>query len=215
VLILLAATVSAWPGAVERLPAMDMPLYAAVVIGGIWLCLWQERWRWLGAIPVAAAALLMAGHEPPDLIIHGEGRDLGFMTQRGELVTLRAGARSLVGRSWSDATAADAVLSWEGSGYGRCSRDACTATIQRGGRAWTLLATRSRYPIARPVLAPSCEAADIVVSDRRLPGWCRPRWLKLDRARLEQTGAVAIRFDPLRIETAAEPRAGHPWATGR
>jgi competence protein ComEC len=54
-----------------------------------------------------------------------------------------------------------------------------------------------------------------VVSDRRLPGWCRPRWLKLDRARLEQTGAVAIRFDPLRIETAAEPRAGHPWATGR
>jgi competence protein ComEC len=60
-------------------------------------------------------------------------------------------------------------------------------------------------------MAPACAAADIVVSDRRLPGWCRPRWLLLDRARLGVTGAVAIRLVGGTVATARDAVGDRPW----
>ena len=83
-----------------------------------------------------------------------------------------------------------------------CGPDTCAATCVRGGRAWHLLATRSPYPVDRPAMR-GLRRADIVVSDRRLPGWCRPRWLKADAdAAGRRTGGLAIRL-------GAEPRGDH------
>ena len=51
-----------------------------------------------------------------------------------------------------------------------------------------------------------------MVSDRRLPRGCTPRWLKLDRDSLGRWGGVTIRLgDPPRIETVAEQIGDHPW----
>jgi len=63
------------------------------------------------------------------------------------------------------------------------------------------------------ILTRACAGVDIVVSERWLPDGCRPRWLKLDRARLARSGAVAIWFDPLRVQTVADGHGDHPWAT--
>lgn len=62
-------------------------------------------------------------------------------------------------------------------------------------------------------LVQACAQADIAVSDRWLPRSCSPRWLKLDRKALEQTGGVALYLDGKpRVETVSEQLAGHPWA---
>jgi competence protein ComEC len=55
-----------------------------------------------------------------------------------------------------------------------------------------------------------CRAADIVISERRLPPDCAPRWLRLDRPVLARSGGVAIVFDGQTIRTV---RGGgkHPW----
>ena len=75
-----------------------------------------------------------------------------------------------------------------------------------------MLAIRSRNRIDWVTLTRACADADIVVADRWLPKGCTPRWLKLDRKGLEQTGGVAIYLgeDP-RLETVAERIALHPW----
>jgi competence protein ComEC len=82
----------------------------------------------------------------------------------------------------------------DGSGFATCSRDSCVATLDRDGRRWLLLATRSSTWIDWPILVEACARADIVVSDRWLPRGCVPKWLKLDRRSLEQTGGVASTF---------------------
>ena len=41
-------TVAGWSGAVALLPAMPGWALAMVALGGLWLCIWQNRWRWLG-----------------------------------------------------------------------------------------------------------------------------------------------------------------------
>ena len=62
-------------------------------------------------------------------------------------------------------------------------------------------------------LVRACSEADIAVSDRWLPRSCTPRWLKLDRKALAQTGGVAIYLEAKpRVQTVSERLGEHPWA---
>jgi competence protein ComEC len=59
----------------------------------------------------------------------------------------------------------------------------------------------------------ACATADIVVSDRRLPRGCVPRWLKLDSTALRRTGGLAVYLGKSpRVDTVAERVGDHPWA---
>ena len=49
----LAHSVSSMRGAVALLPSMPAWAFGAVVGGGIWLCLWTNRWRLRGLVPIA------------------------------------------------------------------------------------------------------------------------------------------------------------------
>ena len=96
--------------------------------------------------------------------------------------------------------------------FGSCTRDACVAVVRRDGREFRLLATRSATRIDWRALVRACSEADIAVSDRWLPRSCAPRWLKLDRKALEETGGVAVYLDAKpRVETVAERLGEHPW----
>ena len=96
-----------------------------------------------------------------------------------------------------------------------CTVDTCRVRIARGGRSWRILATRSRYLLSYAEFRAECAAADIVVSDRRLPDWCAPRWFRADRAMLGQTGGIAVTFGSGRVETVADGEGGHPWVMAR
>jgi competence protein ComEC len=97
--------------------------------------------------------------------------------------------------------------------FSDCSDDACVALIQKGDRPWRLLATRSAYRINWSDLTSACGQADIVVSDRRLPRACAPRWLRLDPQVLARTGGMAIYLgsEP-RLDSVADRVGRHPWA---
>jgi competence protein ComEC len=97
--------------------------------------------------------------------------------------------------------------------FASCSRDACLATIASGGRTFRILATRSLYQLPIDQLTAACSSADIVVSDRRLPRTCTPKWLKLDALTLRKTGGVAIALSSGRIVTVRSPDDHHPWMT--
>jgi competence protein ComEC len=103
-------------------------------------------------------------------------------------------------------------LALEEQAFARCSRDACVADVVRDGRAWRLLAIRSRDRIDWLSLTAACRDADIVVASRRLPRGCTPRWLKLDRAALAQSGGVALylKGEP-RLESVGARLGQHPW----
>ena len=94
-----------------------------------------------------------------------------------------------------------------------CSRDLCAANLVRDGRRWHILATRTTDFVDFEPLARACAAADIVVSDRRLPSTCRPRWFKADRPFLEATGGLAVTLGSRpTVVTVAEQSGQHPWA---
>jgi competence protein ComEC len=93
-----------------------------------------------------------------------------------------------------------------------CTDDACIIDLHRGGRAWRVLAIRTRYRFDLAPLVRACAEADIVVAERRLPRACAPRWLKADAALLARTGGLAIRLAPTpRVDTVAARWGDHPW----
>lgn len=211
-LVDLAQWVAGWPGAVMRAPTMPLAAYAAFVGGGLWLCLLETRVRLFGFAGVALGIMIAAGARPPDLLVSGDGRHMGVLRRDGALALLRPRAGDFIRDMWGDAMGTGATLPLDAVAAASCGIDACVVRLARGGREWRILATRSRRLVPRREFMAACAAADIVVSERRLPPWCAPRWLKLDRTQLGRTGAVALWLAEARVETATGGQGAHPWA---
>jgi len=214
-LLWIAHTVAGVKGAVALLPSMQMWAFGLMVLGGLWVCLWNSaRIRMLGLAPITIGAVAAASSPSPDLLVTGDGRHLAVVADDGTPMMLRDRSGDFTRDLMSEASGFDdepGLL--EESPFGSCSRDACIASIQRGGRKYLLLATRSATRIDWQSVVKACSDADIVVSDRWLPRSCSPRWLKLDRKALDKTGGIAIYLgDRPKVETVSERIAQHPWA---
>ena len=196
------------------LPSMPIWAFALMVAGGLWLCLWTTRPRLLGLVPFAIGAAAASLSPTPDLLVTGDGRHLAVVASDGRPMMLRERSGDFMRDLISEAAGFDEEPGLLGAApFGSCSRDSCVAVVQRDGREYRLLATRSTTRIDWQSLVQACAQADIAVSDRWLPRSCSPRWLKLDRKVLEQTGGVALYLDGKpRVETVSEQLAGHPWA---
>jgi competence protein ComEC len=202
------------PGAVAGVPGMGGGALGLLVGGGLWLGLWRTRWRGLGFVPITLGSLWTWFTPPPDLLVTGDGRHIAVRTPRGSIAMLRDRAGDYTQAMLAEIGGFDedpVLLSEQPDA--RCSRDLCLAAIEAGGRRWTVLATRSAYPVPIADLISACRTADIVVSDRRLPRRCTPRWLKLDRPVLARTGGISIALASGRIETVQQPGDMHPWRT--
>jgi competence protein ComEC len=213
-LLWIAHRVGDAPGAVSALPSMPWGAFALIIGGALWFALWRKGWRWVGLVPFALGGAWAIATPPPDILITGDGRHLAVRGADGGLALLRPRAgdyvRGLLGESAGVMEEAGAIDELPGA---RCGPDLCATVIARDGRRWTLLATRSVYAVDSKALERACAGADIVVSERRLPRGCRPRWLKVDRAMLERTGGLAIRLASGEIERVREAEGEHLWAT--
>ena len=202
-------------GAVAMLPTMPRWAFALMVLGGLWVCLWTTKVRRWGVAPFVIGALGAATAPVPNLLITGDGQHLALVRADGVPVLLRSRSGDFVRDLMSEASAYDGdPLNLEEQRFARCSRDACVADIVEGRAAWRLLAIRSRNRIDWTELTRACADADIVVADRWLPKGCTPRWLKLDRKALENTGGVAIFLgDRPRVESVAARLGRRPWGS--
>ena len=209
----LAHWTASLPGAVNHLPAMGEGSYLLFLAGALWLALWRGRVRLWGLGPICAAVLSLTLLRAPDVLISGDGRNVGITGETGEqLLVLRDGKSSYARDNLTEiAGMSGSVLvlaEWPGA---RCSPDFCVVELQRGGRGWRLLIARGKDPLAERELAAACERSDIVVAERWLPRSCQPRTLKADRTLLERTGGLTIDLAKGRIVTVAEGQGKHGW----
>ena len=211
ILNVLAFTVASWPGAVVHTPSWPGAAFGLMIAGGLWVALWRTQVRWLGLAPALAGLGWAAVTPPADIMVSPDGRHAALTTSPGVMAMLRPRAGGFILEMMGGASAATRLVALDDVPQARCSPEACTVRLERAERTWTVLATRARMWVDRSGFQPACATADIVVSDRRLPDWCTPKWLKLDAPRLSETGAVAIWLDTAVIRTVAEGQGDHPW----
>lgn len=218
-LLAIAHFTAGQPGAVTLMPQIGAGVIALFAAGGLWLALWSGRARLLGMVPVALASVLAALTPVPDLLVAGDGRQVGITVSAADgtrrLLSLRD-SRSSYARDnlleLAGVKAAPVPLDqWPGA---RCSSAFCTVTLARGGRDWVILLARTRDRIEERGLASACTRADIVIADRFLPRSCRPRWLKADRKLLERSGGLSINLAAQRVTSVAAGEGAHGWWRG-
>jgi competence protein ComEC len=203
-------------GAVRLMPQISGMTISLFVAGALWLGLWSGRARLAGLAPIAAASALVVLTPIPDLLVAGDGRQVGITmldaAGKPRLLSLRNGRSSYTRDNLMElaGVAAEPVplAEWE---QAQCSSAFCTITINRGERDWVLLLGRGREQVEERALAAACAEADIVVSERFLPRSCRPRWLKADRRFLSQSGGLSINLADESITTVAQSQGNHGW----
>lgn len=214
-LLWVAHFVAGQPGAVALLPTFPDWAFALTIAGGLWISLWRTGARWWGGIPLMAGLAGMLSAPAPDLLVTGDGRHMVVRTREGGLALLRGRAGDYVRNMLAENAGHEGELDEIAQlPHARCSPDLCAVTLMSDGREWRVLATRSGYLVPWRQLAAHCRASDIVVSDRRLPGSCRPRWLKLDRPYLRRHGGISVILETRRVQTAIDPGDRHPWVRG-
>jgi competence protein ComEC len=197
--------VASWPGAVSVLPSIPGISLLLLVLGGLWLCLWQTRWRALGLV-IAAAGLLLSGEKTkPDILIERDGRALALRTEEGTLALPPATRASYSIDNWllADGDERDAEAASAGGSF-RCDLLGCIGKLK--GKIVAFI----KHPAA---LEDDCRMADIVIAPFSVGRGCEQARVVVDRRALRLEGAHALYFDGLSIrkESVAEARGRRPW----
>jgi competence protein ComEC len=211
-LLWLAHVTAAQPGAVTMMPGMTGATYGLFIGGLLWLALWTGRVRLWGFAPIALGTAITLLARPPDLMIAGDGRNVGITGEGADLLVLRMGRSDFARDNMLEMAGmtgeAKALDEWPGA---RCNPDFCSVVLTRAGRRFVVLMARGRDMVDDLPLAAACERVDIVIADRWLPMSCKPRMLKADRRMLSETGGLAINLSTGRIRTVAQTQGHHGW----
>jgi competence protein ComEC len=211
-LLWLAHVTAAQPGSVALLPAMSAGPFLVFVSGALWLALWSGRVRLWGLVPVLIGVAGIVLVKPADVLISGDGRNVGITGEGGELLVLRQGRGDYVRDNLLEIAGMDGEVrtidEWPGA---ECNRDFCSLVLIREGRRTRLLISRGRDIVEEFPLAAACERADLVIADRRLPWTCRPRWLKADRRMLATSGGLALDLAERTVTSVADTQGHHGW----
>lgn len=90
-LIALAHQVADTPGSVTTLPRFPPWAFGLTLAGGLWILVWQRRWRWWGAAPMAVGMAVLIAQPQPDLLITSDGRHIAAAVADGDaLLTAQA-----------------------------------------------------------------------------------------------------------------------------
>jgi competence protein ComEC len=76
-----ATTVAHWPGAAIYVPQTSPGFLYCIVVGGLWICLWQQKWRWLGLLPLAASLYFIGTAKAPDIYVSEDLKYVGIRYQ--------------------------------------------------------------------------------------------------------------------------------------
>jgi competence protein ComEC len=210
VVVRVAETVAAWPGAVTVLPAMPTWGLAAVTLGGLWLCLWRRRWRLWGVAGVIGGMAAMGLVRPPDVLVDGGGKLLAVRSANGALSVSTRRAARFSRETWLRRAGQDGdAVRWPSEGFDAGKRLSCDdlGCIYRTGGHVVALVNRPE------ALAEDCWTADIVVS--LVPVWkdCPAAITVIDRGDLRREGGHALWLEggAVRIESVDSHRGSRPW----
>ncbi|MGB9152244.1 MAG: ComEC/Rec2 family competence protein, partial [Alphaproteobacteria bacterium] len=81
----IATTVAAWPYSIFYWPAMPGFALAIIVLGGLWLCIWREKWRYLGLLPIIIGMMYPLYTPKPDFFVTPDGREWAARLDDGRL----------------------------------------------------------------------------------------------------------------------------------
>lgn len=200
---------AALPYAGIMLPPLTQWGMLLVVFGGLWLCLWEKRWKWLGVPMMLIGMSSIALFEPYDLVVNREGKRIMARMPDGQFVFLRGEVDSFESELWLQSMGLDSALSLKDIKdhpfAAECNKNRCHIDMY---------GTQVAAAIRKEAPDLCDQPADIAIYERYLGDrQCENVPLKLDKKFLRANGAAALRLhgDTPQLDVVATSRGGRPW----
>jgi competence protein ComEC len=206
--IWVAQHVSALPGNVWMMPPLPVEGLILISLGGLWLCLWQGRWRRWGVIAIAIGTATMPLTRLPDVLIADGGRFVAARALDGRYFVSADSGEKIV-RSFFATETGEVLQPWPLSGSGTESGLDCAGELCRyeaRGRTVGIVTGASGLPLG-------CRGLDAIVSQVPAGFHCRSVIPVVDRIDSWRRGAVAVWLDRngVAVESVNESRGDRPW----
>jgi competence protein ComEC len=177
------------------------------VFGGLWLCIWQQKWRLLGVPLAIIGVATITLHKPYDLLISSDASKVALRLEDGRFVFLRGKEDSFDGQVWLRANGQEKSATLDELEGENCNKYKCI-----------IIAYDKKIVVTKgkKYIEDSCDGnPDIVVSKNYLGDInnCAAVPLLIDAEFLENMGATALRFNngKIQIESSSDYRGDRPW----
>jgi competence protein ComEC len=206
--IWVAQWVSGIPGSVQLTPRLPMFGVTLIILGGLWLCLWQQKWRRWGLLGIVAGFATMLLTRPPDIILADFGRLLAVRAADGDY-HVAPGAEKLT-RSFLARETGARLLDWPAAASGAAGPLECASKIRcdytARGKLVALLTGEGGPPVA-------CHTVDAIVGQVPAGLRCRGQIPTVDRIDNWRQGAIVLWLDrdSIVVESANGSRGDRPW----
>jgi competence protein ComEC len=204
-MMLVAAWVTSFPGALGRMAAFGASPLLMCTGGLLVLCLLRTPLRFIGGLIMGGAIILMLRAPQPDVLVAADGSAVALRGANGRLSMIKSGNDVFAFREWLAADADPRTAKDDTLGEGiRCDAAGCIGKL-RDGSLVAIAKTSEAFE-------EDCRRAVVVVSSRDAPPGCAA--LVIDRNVWRGSGAMALhrRGKDFAI-AAARPRGyDRPWA---
>jgi competence protein ComEC len=181
-----------------------MPMAALVVmsLGGLWLVIWRQRWRWWGLLLVVIGIGVAWTARVPDMLVASDARTVAIRGSDGLLHFVRKAGDKYAARDW---------LRREGAG-----RDIDAAVGVPGMRCDGLGCVLKGKPLVavsiKPeALAEDCAQAQIVISAAQAAD-CKGPAIVIDQKAAEEGEGWRITLSPTpTAQSVRAYRGARPW----
>lgn len=206
-IIALARQVAAWPYAVIASPAMPEAAFLAMVLGGLWLCLWRRGWRYLGLVPMVGGLLYPLYASMPDVMVDAKAKTWAVRLEDGRYAVPDLDHEKFTLAQWRQRLGNPEFVEVGEDSLPPLRCDPLGCVYAQNGERIAL----PRLPAA---LLDDCREASLVITPLRLKHCPAP--LLIDGHALREHGSYALSFTAkgLQVERVRERRGTRPWAEG-
>lgn len=205
----IAQTVSNLPGAVVHISQIPLAALIAMILGGLWLAIWQNRWRFWGIFGLALGVALCPTYNFPDIVVEREGKIIAVRQEDGRLIapSQRGGVFSLTEwlRIYGDGRS---IKNVRDKTLFRCDQLACITRVK------SFLVSYIKHPAA---WNEDCGKADIIIATIPHHGQCTQSKVVIDLTQLRRNGAHSLYLDQdpsaknIVVQTVRQQRGDRPW----
>lgn len=105
--------ITAWVASLPHaaMPILSMPLWGLllIVFGGLWLCLWTQKWRLWGWVLIVAGSVSVVAVRVPDVIVSSDAKLVAVKDNAGNMVVLPVRGEAFTKKLWLDKTASQSL----------------------------------------------------------------------------------------------------------
>lgn len=107
----LTSQISSFNGASMQIQSMPLWGLLLITFGGLWLCIWQQKWRLWGLAGIIIGCLSFFSISKPDILINEDNSLVAIKDEQNNMVVLPTHGKNFTRKIWLEKTASHSLSS--------------------------------------------------------------------------------------------------------